>query len=105
MLGALLLGGVLAGDAAVHQAVGRGAGAQTTRAVDAAHRFARCIQAGDDLQVHVDDAALEVGFHASHAVVHLRPQAHAVERRLVDGLGVVGDWLLEVLVQLVRHVL
>ena len=27
MLGALLLGGVLAGDAAVHQAVGRGAGA------------------------------------------------------------------------------
>lgn len=40
MLGALLLGGVLAGDAAVHQAVGRGAGAQTTRAVDAAHCFA-----------------------------------------------------------------
>lgn len=77
-LGGGFRGCFLAGDAAVYQAVGGGAGAQAAGAVHAARGLARSEQAGDGGQLHIEHAAIKIGLHAAHVVVHLRPQAHAV---------------------------
>ena len=68
--------------------------------MDAARDLAGGVEALDGLQAHVEHAGVDVGLHAAHGVVDLRPQAGGVEGGGVDGDGVLGDGLAELLVVL-----
>lgn len=53
------------------------------------------------LERRVYNTAVDVGFHATHAVMNSRPYARDAIGRLLDGKSSIGDRFVEILVKLV----